>query len=128
MWAILVAHCGQNWGFWTLLTEIPTYMSKVLNFDIKSVSNAIRYIRRSIPSHFLYFIGIGAALKESKTYLVLSAMSHVLQYFKLMQHYLKLLSSKFALPSGLSSSFTTLAQYDEDLYADHRLLIYQVIN
>ncbi|XP_013134084.1 PREDICTED: putative inorganic phosphate cotransporter [Papilio polytes] len=33
--AAVVAHCGQNWGFFTLLTEIPTYMSKVLGMDIK---------------------------------------------------------------------------------------------
>lgn len=36
-WALLIAHCAQNWGFWTLLTEIPSYMKDVLNFDIKSV-------------------------------------------------------------------------------------------
>jgi ACS family sodium-dependent inorganic phosphate cotransporter-like MFS transporter 5 len=38
VWAILVAHCGQNWGFWTLMTEIPTYMDKVMSFEIKSNS------------------------------------------------------------------------------------------
>lgn len=36
-WAILIAHCAQNWGFWTLLTEIPSYMKNVLEFDIKKV-------------------------------------------------------------------------------------------
>lgn len=35
-WALLFVHCCQNWGFWTLLTKIPTYMSTVLKFDIKS--------------------------------------------------------------------------------------------
>lgn len=38
VWAILITHCGQNWGFWTLMTEIPTYMSHILKFDIKSNS------------------------------------------------------------------------------------------
>ncbi|XP_023311166.1 sialin-like [Anoplophora glabripennis] len=37
-WAILVTHCGQNWGFWTLFTEIPSYMQNILNFNIASVS------------------------------------------------------------------------------------------
>lgn len=36
-WALLTSHCAQNWGFWTLLTQIPSYMKDVLNFDIKSV-------------------------------------------------------------------------------------------
>ncbi|XP_068633367.1 putative inorganic phosphate cotransporter [Battus philenor] len=35
-WAILLAHSGQSLGFWTLLTEIPSYMSKVLGVNIKS--------------------------------------------------------------------------------------------
>lgn len=35
-WALLVTHSAQNWGFWTLLTEIPSYMKDVLQFDIKA--------------------------------------------------------------------------------------------
>ncbi|CAB3221219.1 unnamed protein product [Arctia plantaginis] len=35
-WAIIVAHCGQNWGFYTLMTEMPTYMAKVLNVNLKN--------------------------------------------------------------------------------------------
>ncbi|XP_075977864.1 putative inorganic phosphate cotransporter [Anticarsia gemmatalis] len=35
-WAVIAAHCGQNWGFFTLMTEMPTYMSKVLGVDLKS--------------------------------------------------------------------------------------------
>ncbi|KAG7308789.1 hypothetical protein JYU34_006023 [Plutella xylostella] len=38
LWAILIAQCGQAWLFYTQLTELPTYMSNILHFDI--VSNA----------------------------------------------------------------------------------------
>nr|CAD7267894.1 unnamed protein product [Timema shepardi] len=34
-WAILVAHMGQNYGYETLMTELPTFMKQVLRFDIK---------------------------------------------------------------------------------------------
>ncbi|CAF4907506.1 unnamed protein product [Pieris macdunnoughi] len=34
-WAAVVGHCGQNWGFFTLMTEMPTYMAKVLGMDLK---------------------------------------------------------------------------------------------
>ncbi|EZA50530.1 putative inorganic phosphate cotransporter isoform X2 [Ooceraea biroi] len=34
MWALIIVHVGQNWGYWTLLTEIPSYMTGVLNFKI----------------------------------------------------------------------------------------------
>ncbi|XP_014212336.1 putative inorganic phosphate cotransporter [Copidosoma floridanum] len=36
MWALIIAHCAQNWGFWTLLSEIPFFMSKAIGFDINS--------------------------------------------------------------------------------------------
>ncbi|XP_017780119.1 PREDICTED: putative inorganic phosphate cotransporter isoform X2 [Nicrophorus vespilloides] len=34
-WAILIAHMGHNYGYETLMTELPTYMRQVLRFDIK---------------------------------------------------------------------------------------------
>ncbi|EDX07739.1 GD25358 [Drosophila simulans] len=33
---LVLAHCANNWGFWTLLTEIPTFMKNVLGMDIKN--------------------------------------------------------------------------------------------
>ncbi|XP_043677418.1 putative inorganic phosphate cotransporter isoform X2 [Vespula pensylvanica] len=35
-WAILMAHMGQNYGYETLMTELPTFMKQILHFDIKS--------------------------------------------------------------------------------------------
>lgn len=35
MWATTLAHIGHNWGFWLLLTEMPTFIHTVLKFDIK---------------------------------------------------------------------------------------------
>lgn len=37
-YAILFAHMGQNFGYETLMTELPTYMKQVLRFSIKEVS------------------------------------------------------------------------------------------
>ncbi|XP_066938077.1 putative inorganic phosphate cotransporter isoform X2 [Macrobrachium rosenbergii] len=34
-WAIMVVHFGQNWGFFTLLTELPTYLKNIQHFDMK---------------------------------------------------------------------------------------------
>lgn len=33
---LIAAHCGFTWGFYTLLTELPTYMSKVLRLNVES--------------------------------------------------------------------------------------------
>ncbi|KAL4708188.1 hypothetical protein ACJJTC_005330 [Scirpophaga incertulas] len=44
--ALVVVHCGQNWGFWTLLAEMPSYMKLVLGIDIKSngILSALPYL------------------------------------------------------------------------------------
>ncbi|KAL9917688.1 major Facilitator Superfamily Transporter 12 isoform 3-T3 [Glossina fuscipes fuscipes] len=34
--ALIAAHCGFTWGFYTLLTEVPTYLNSALNLDMKS--------------------------------------------------------------------------------------------
>ncbi|XP_074030497.1 putative inorganic phosphate cotransporter isoform X2 [Leptinotarsa decemlineata] len=54
-WAILVAHCGQNLGFWTLLTEIPSYMKNILHFEISSNStlSSLPYLAMWIFSLFM---------------------------------------------------------------------------
>ncbi|XP_020292966.1 putative inorganic phosphate cotransporter isoform X2 [Pseudomyrmex gracilis] len=34
-WAILMAHMGHNYGYETLMTQLPTFMKQILHFDIK---------------------------------------------------------------------------------------------
>ncbi|XP_032683850.1 LOW QUALITY PROTEIN: uncharacterized protein LOC116850093 [Odontomachus brunneus] len=58
MWALIIAHGGQNWGYWTLLTEMPTYMKKVLGFDIEGTGgySALPYLAMwmlSFPASWL---------------------------------------------------------------------------
>jgi len=36
VWALVLTHMSQNYGFYTILTELPTYMAAVLHFNIKS--------------------------------------------------------------------------------------------
>ncbi|XP_063973825.1 sialin [Diachasmimorpha longicaudata] len=35
MWAITITQCGQSWAFYTLLTELPAYMDRILHFDVQ---------------------------------------------------------------------------------------------
>ncbi|XP_073956620.1 putative inorganic phosphate cotransporter isoform X1 [Choristoneura fumiferana] len=56
--SLIVVHCGHHWGFWTLMTEMPSYMSQVLGVDIKAngVMSALPYIAMyvlSFPFGFL---------------------------------------------------------------------------
>ncbi|KOB69180.1 Sodium-dependent phosphate transporter [Operophtera brumata] len=56
--SLIIAHCGQNWGFWTLMTEMPSYMKQVLGVDIKAngLMSALPYLAMymlSFPFGFL---------------------------------------------------------------------------
>ncbi|KAJ8946316.1 hypothetical protein NQ318_004205 [Aromia moschata] len=46
VWAIAVCQIGETWGHMTLVMEIPSYMQKILNFDIASNSlvSALPYL------------------------------------------------------------------------------------
>ncbi|KAH1015757.1 putative inorganic phosphate cotransporter [Dendroctonus ponderosae] len=52
-WAIVVANSGQNWGYFTLLTEIPTYLSKVANQPISENS-----LLSAAPYLALFLLGL----------------------------------------------------------------------
>lgn len=45
--AILIAHMGQNWGYYMLLTQIPAYMKGALDYDIQEVK-----MRHCLASRF----------------------------------------------------------------------------
>ena len=37
VWAIIVAHFSNNWFFYTLLTNMPTYFKDILGVNIREV-------------------------------------------------------------------------------------------
>ncbi|XP_075233630.1 sialin-like isoform X2 [Lycorma delicatula] len=49
VWAVIVTHFCGNWGMFTLLTELPTFLHEVWQYDIKSVGylSALPYIANS---------------------------------------------------------------------------------
>ncbi|KAJ8922177.1 hypothetical protein NQ315_004112 [Exocentrus adspersus] len=54
-WAILLAHMGHNYGYETLMTELPTYMKQVHHFSIKDngILSALPYLAMWIFSIFI---------------------------------------------------------------------------
>uniref|UniRef100_T1HJF2 Major facilitator superfamily (MFS) profile domain-containing protein n=1 Tax=Rhodnius prolixus TaxID=13249 RepID=T1HJF2_RHOPR len=55
MWALLIDHLAYNWGFWTLLTFIPTYIQGVFNSHIEAV--ALPYLTMWLASMVFAFVG-----------------------------------------------------------------------
>ncbi|KAK9882064.1 hypothetical protein WA026_018914 [Henosepilachna vigintioctopunctata] len=54
-WAILLAHMGHNFGYETLMTELPTYMKQILRFSIKDNGflSALPYLAMWLFSIFI---------------------------------------------------------------------------
>ncbi|XP_068914200.1 putative inorganic phosphate cotransporter isoform X1 [Tenebrio molitor] len=56
VWAILVAGCATCWGGHTLLTEIPSYMSNMMKFDLNENSQL-----SAVPYFVQFFLGVVTA-------------------------------------------------------------------
>ncbi|XP_043271667.1 sialin isoform X2 [Venturia canescens] len=54
VWAIVAAHFSENWGFYTMLTQLPTFMSDVLNFKLEKTGflSALPYLVMAIVLQF----------------------------------------------------------------------------
>lgn len=67
LWATMISHAGQSWGFLTFQTEVPTYMSSVLKFDMKKngLLSALPYLTTWIASFF--FSWLSDFITERKT-------------------------------------------------------------
>ncbi|XP_046391750.1 vesicular glutamate transporter 1-like [Ischnura elegans] len=50
VWSIVMAHFSENWGFYTLLTQLPTFMKDTLHFDLKNAGflSALPYLAMTI--------------------------------------------------------------------------------
>lgn len=46
--ALVIVHSTQCWGFWTLLTETPSFLQQIFHFDIKTVCIGIEERERFI--------------------------------------------------------------------------------
>ncbi|CAH8862957.1 unnamed protein product [Trichobilharzia szidati] len=57
VWAILICHVCYNWAFYTLITGMPTYMSRVLGFSIaeNGLLSSIPYIAQSVVSFIVAY-------------------------------------------------------------------------
>ncbi|XP_023222173.1 sialin-like [Centruroides sculpturatus] len=58
VWILAITHFGQGWGFLMLLTELPTYLSAVLHYDIQqnALFSAIPYLFQSVTGWFCGFV------------------------------------------------------------------------
>ena len=55
---MIAAHFGQNFGYFMLLTELPTYLKEGLGYDIKSngVISSVPYLVQAVTSWVASYI------------------------------------------------------------------------
>ncbi|CAD7085965.1 unnamed protein product [Hermetia illucens] len=64
--SLILVHSTNNWGHWTLLTQIPSYMKGVLGMDIKknALLSALPYFSMCLMS--FAFVAVAKILSEKK--------------------------------------------------------------
>lgn len=57
-YALIIVHSTHNWGFWTLLTEMPSYMKNILALDIKqnALLSSLPYLTMLFMSFFFSYL------------------------------------------------------------------------
>jgi len=65
VWALMLAHMGNNWGIYTLLTEMPTYLTSVHHFDLSS-SGLLSALPYFLMWTFSIFCGLVASRLRSR--------------------------------------------------------------
>ncbi|XP_055381833.1 putative inorganic phosphate cotransporter isoform X2 [Condylostylus longicornis] len=86
--ALIIVHCAHNWGFWTLLTEMPTYMKNILNLDIKSnaLFSSLPYLAMCLLSFMFTFL---SDILSRKT---LMSLSFSRKFFNTIGHWIPMVS------------------------------------
>lgn len=58
VYALIFAHFGQNFGYFMLLTELPTYLKEALHFDIKAngLISSLPYLVQAFTSWISSYI------------------------------------------------------------------------
>lgn len=55
LWALIAAQIGHDWGFFTMVTDLPKYMSDVLKYNISDSGTL-----SAIPYVLMWFVSIGS--------------------------------------------------------------------
>ncbi|KAK9881225.1 hypothetical protein WA026_015338 [Henosepilachna vigintioctopunctata] len=56
VWALVFAQIGHDWGFFAMVTDLPTYMKEVLRFNVKDNG-----LLSSIPYLVMWIVSLGTA-------------------------------------------------------------------
>ncbi|KAL7745265.1 hypothetical protein ACLKA6_008309 [Drosophila palustris] len=81
-WGILIAHCGHNYGYETLMTELPTYMAMVMDVELKAngLYSSLPYLAMWIMAMLFAFIADLLIRKDVSVTITRKIMNSIGQY------------------------------------------------
>ncbi|EEB20071.1 sialin, putative [Pediculus humanus corporis] len=101
VWAIVTAHFSENWGFYTLLTQLPSFMNDTLNYKVEKAGfmSAVPYL---VMATVLQFSGHIADYLRSRKIL---STTNVRKLFNctafLSQTVFMILAASLTTPAGI---------------------------
>ena len=78
----MIGHCCQNWGFYTLLNEMPTYMKTVLHFNIEEVRKDLIFCLVQFHRFFLLQNAFLSALPYLCMWVVANSGSYLADFLR----------------------------------------------
>lgn len=106
--AIVVSHFSYNWGFYTLLTHLPSYMKDVLEFDLKKSGflSAVPYLALAL---LLFVSGTLADWLQMKNYLSTTQVRKYFNSLSLFAQMIFLLLAAYFTEATMVIVFVTLS-------------------
>ncbi|KAG1655420.1 Sialin [Nymphon striatum] len=108
VWAIIVAHFSETWGFYTLLTELPSYLKDVLHFNLGKTGflSALPYMVMAIV---VQFGGQLADFTRQRAYLTTTQVRKLFNCLGFMGQMIFMIAAAFTRDSTSAVVFLTLA-------------------
>ena len=67
MWGIIFGHFGACWGYYTLFTQMPTYLKDIQHLDLKTVGgNSTKNVFGKVKKIFFSVIILGGKLPRGQ--------------------------------------------------------------
>ncbi|XP_065208516.1 sialin-like [Planococcus citri] len=108
VWAIVSAHFCENWGFYTMLTQLPTFMNDTLQFEIQAAGflSALPYLVMAIT---LQIAGVLVDRLRRKNYFTTTQVRKIFNCGAFLSQTVFMISAAFAETAFLTILFITLA-------------------
>uniref|UniRef100_A0A023ET50 Sialin n=1 Tax=Aedes albopictus TaxID=7160 RepID=A0A023ET50_AEDAL len=108
VWALVASHFSENWGFYTLLTQLPTFLKDTMHFQLEKTGfiSAIPYLVMGI---LLFVSGYLADLCQVKGWLTTTQVRRFFNCGAFLGQTVFMITGAFILKPGATITCFTIA-------------------